>query len=75
MSEKRTCQIAVRITPDTKKILEEEAKKLDWSITQLANKILTEWTKNEVTNGNGAINFIIHNNKVINIKGEKNELN
>ena len=69
MNEKRTTQIAVRITPETKEILEKEAAKLKWSVAKLANEILTEWTKKEAKDGEGAINFIIHNNKNINING------
>lgn len=69
MSEKRTEQIAVRITPETKKILQEEAKKLEWSTAKLAEKILSEWTK-ESANNNGAISFIIQNNNTININKE-----
>ena len=68
MSEKRTEQIAVRITAETKKILQEEAKKLEWSTAKLAEKILSEWTKENHKNG-GALNFIIHNNQNINING------
>lgn len=68
MEEKRTQQIAVRITPETKRILQEEAQKLEWSTAKLAEKILSEWTKEHHQNG-GAINFIIHNNENINIKG------
>lgn len=67
MSEKRTEQIAVRITPETKKILQQEAKRLDWSTAKLAERILSEWTKESKTN-NGAINFIIQNNNTINVK-------
>lgn len=67
MNEKRTEQIAVRITPETKRILQEEAKKLEWTTAKLAEKILSEWTK-KVTDTNGAISFIIQNNNTINIK-------
>ena len=68
MAEKKTAQIAVRITEETKRILQEEAKKLDWSTAKLAEKILSEWTANVKANEKqGAINFIIQNNKNINI--------
>lgn len=69
MNEKRTEQIAVRITPETKRILQSEAKKLEWSTAKLAEKILSEWTKQSKTN-NGAISFIIQNNNTININKE-----
>lgn len=69
MSEKRTEQIAVRITPETKRVLQEEAQKLEWSTAKLAEKILSEWTKQSKTN-NGAISFIIQNNNTININKE-----
>ena len=68
MGEKRTEQIAVRITPETKKILQEEAQKLEWTTAKLAERILSEWTKNNHQNG-GAISFVIHNNQNINING------
>lgn len=70
MNEKRTEQIAVRITAETKRILQEEAKKLEWTTAKLAEKILSEWTKqtNAKENG-GAISFIIQNNQNINING------
>ena len=69
--EKRTEQIAVRITAETKRILQEEAQKLEWSTAKLAEKILSEWTKNAKENKNAAINFIIQNNQNINIGGIK----
>ena len=68
MNEKKTEQIAVRITAETKKILQEEAKKLEWSTAKLAEKILSEWTKQTKTNG-GAVSFVIQNNQSINIFG------
>lgn len=59
MKEKRTEQIGVRITPETKRILENEANKLDWSIAKLAEKILKEWTINaEERKGKGVLEFI-----------------
>lgn len=60
MSEKRTEQIAVRITPETKKSLAEEAEKLEWTVSKLAERILSDWTKNKNRNG-GAITFIQNN--------------
>lgn len=72
MGSKRTEQIAVRITPETKKILQEEAKKLDWSPSKLVEKILVSWTENRAQNG-GAINFVIHQNSTININNGGNE--
>ena len=68
MNEKRTEQIAVRITAETKRILQEEAQKLEWSTAKLAEKILSEWTQKS-KNNDGAISFIIQNNNTINIKG------
>lgn len=69
MNPKRTKQIAVRITPETYEILEKEAQKLKWSIAQIANEILSQWTEQKDENG-GAINFIITNNQNINIGGK-----
>ncbi len=68
--EKRTEQIAVRITPETKERLRVEAEKLDWTIAKLVERILREWTE-DTTNGKGqgAINFIIHQNENIKIGG------
>ena len=72
MSEKRTKQIAVRITPETYQILEKEAEKLKWSIAKIANEILTQWTEEKEENG-GAIKFIIENNQNININRGNSE--
>ena len=66
MDDKRTDQLNIRITSELTKILTEEAKKLDWSKTKLAEKILMDWAKNRKENG-GAIQFIIQNNQNINI--------
>lgn len=68
MGEKRTEQLNIRVTPELIEILTEEAKKLDWPKTKLAEKILMDWTKNRHKNG-GAFNFIIHNNQNITING------
>lgn len=68
MSEKRTEQIAVRITSETKRILQEEAQKLEWTTSKLAERILSDWTKNRKNNG-GSINFIIEKNQIINVNG------
>lgn len=69
MNQKRTKQIAVRITEETDTILQTEADKLEWSKAKLAEKILSEWTKEVHNNRTGAIQFIIHNNNAINIGG------
>lgn len=68
MPEKRTEQIAVRITPDTKRILQTEAQKLDWTVSKLAERILREWTEGAKQDSAGAIQFIISHNENINIK-------
>lgn len=46
MDQKRTKQIAVRITEEVDKALEAEAKKHRWTKAALANMILEEWTSN-----------------------------
>lgn len=66
MTEKRTEQIAVRITAETKKTLQEEAQKLDWTVSKLAERILREWTEGTKKNGSSAIQFIIGHNENIN---------
>lgn len=40
---KRTEQLNIRVTPEMKQALQEEAAKLDWTATKLAEKILKEW--------------------------------
>lgn len=67
--EKKTELIGIRITPTTKKILEKEAEKLEWTISKLAEKILREWTDEAKENKTGSINFIIGENGNINIGG------
>ena len=66
MTGKRTEQIAVRITQETKSILTTEAQKLDWSVAKLAERILREWTET-AKNGKGSINFVINHNETIHI--------
>ena len=39
---KRTEQINVKITPETKKALQELAKKKDWTVAHTANRLLEE---------------------------------
>ena len=68
MNDKRTKQLNIRITPELEQILTDEAEKLEWKKTKLAEKILMEWANNRHTNG-GAINLIIHRNQNINING------
>lgn len=67
MSEKRTAQIAVRITPETKKILQQEADKLDWTVSKLAERILREWTTEAKERKSGSVQFIIQHNENINL--------
>ncbi len=68
MDDKRIDQLNIRVTPELTQILTEEAKKLDWSKTKLAEKILMDWAKKRHENG-GAINFVVHSNQNINING------
>lgn len=42
---KRTEQINVKVTPETKKALERLAKEKDWTIAHTANRILEEALK------------------------------
>lgn len=70
MEEKRTDQLNIRVTPELTKILTEEAQKLSWTKTKLAEKILTDWANKRQGNG-GAFSFIIQNNQNININGGK----
>lgn len=66
MKEKRTEQLNIRVTKELNDALTEEAEKLDWAKTKLAEKILSDWIKERNKNG-GAISFIINKNETINI--------
>ena len=68
MDDKRIDQLNIRVTPELTQILTEEAKKLDWSKTKLAEKILMDGAKKRHENG-GAINFVVYSNQNINING------
>ena len=70
MSDKRTAQIAVRMTEETKNILDEEAKRLKWSTAKLANEILEKWTR-EAKNDSTKINAFINIEKNENIYIQK----
>lgn len=52
-NSKRTEQLNIRVSAEMKRILQDEAKKLDWAPTKLAEKILGEWatraSKNQAT--------------------------
>lgn len=65
---KKTEYISLRLTADTKDILQQEANKLDWTVSKLAERILREWTEGAKKNSAGAIQFIISHNENINIK-------
>lgn len=47
MKEKKTEVITYRTTPTIKERLAEEAEKRGWSISQLSERIIEEYTKNE----------------------------
>jgi len=66
MKEKKSEVITVRVTPTTKRKIEAEAEKREWSASKLAEKILSSWVEQEEKQN---INFIIQNNKNINING------
>lgn len=61
MAEKRTEQIAVRITLETKQTLQEEARKLDWTVSKLVERILREWTEGAKDGSTGSIKYIGQN--------------
>lgn len=67
MGEKRTEQLNVRVTQETKRTLQNEAAKLDWTATKLAEKILREWTQGARENRTSSMQFIISHNETINI--------
>lgn len=69
MEEKKNEVITLRTTEKTKKILQEEAKKIGWTTGKLAEKIISDWTSKTDKTG-GSISFIIQNNEIININGE-----
>lgn len=70
MNEKKTEVITIRTSPTTRKKLEKEALQRGWTISTLAERILTAYTeepKKEIP-----INFIGNTIAQINI-GEKND--
>lgn len=66
MEEKKNEVITFRTTEKTKKILQEEARKIGWTTAKLAEKIISEWTIKRKETG-GSISFIIEHNETINI--------
>lgn len=44
-SEKKTEVLTIRLSQTTKKTIEEEAAKREWTPSKLAEKILTTWTE------------------------------
>ncbi len=69
MEEKKNEVITFRTTEKTKKILQEEAKKVGWTTGKLAEKIISDWISKTNKTG-GSISFIIQNNETININGK-----
>lgn len=70
MNEKKTAVITIRTSPTTREKLEKEALQRGWTISTLAERILTAYTeepKKEIP-----INFIGNTIGQINI-GEKND--
>ncbi len=55
---KRTEQLNIRVTAEIKNILQEQAKKLDWAPTKLAEKILGEWTNKAKNNQANVFEFV-----------------
>lgn len=50
MTDKKTDQLNIRVTPEMKQALTNEGQKLDWAPTKLAEKILSKWL-NEAKEG------------------------
>lgn len=70
MKDKKTEIITLRTTEHTKKKLEEEAQKRGWSLSQLAEKILTTYTE-DIENQSKQINFIGNTISKVNIDWQK----
>ena len=47
MKEKKTEVITVRIPPKTKAALEAEAQRREWTISKMAEKVLTLWAEQQ----------------------------
>lgn len=66
MGSKRTAQINVKLTPESKEYLEQQARKLKWTLSTLTEQILQDWI-NENKEGNKTIyNFINMDNRYSN---------
>ncbi len=49
-NDKKTEVITIRTSRKTKTALEMEAKEKEWTISKLAEKILSEWAKEKLEN-------------------------
>ena len=47
MKEKKTEVITVRIPPKTKAALEQEAQRREWTVSKMAEKVLTQWAEEQ----------------------------
>lgn len=63
--EKKTEVLTIRIPQSTKKIIEEEASKREWTPSKLAEKILTTWTESHDKN---SIEITFLKNNISNIQ-------
>ena len=61
--EKKTEVLTIRLPASTKKAIEAEAERQEWSPSKVAEKILSTWAESK----NHSINVIVHNNETINI--------
>ena len=65
MKEKKTEVITFRTTPEIKRILEDEAETKGWSLSQITEKIITQYISEKQKPNQ--INFISNNIKTVTI--------
>ena len=51
MKEKKAETLTVRLTPQTKRLLEAEAERREWTLSKLAEKILSAWVEQRTDGG------------------------
>ena len=67
MKEKKTEVLTIRIPASTKDAIQREAEKREWSISKMAEKILSVWAQNQSVAKSDDNSINIHENTIQNI--------
>ena len=67
MIEKKTEVLTIRISKNTKSLIEKEANKREWTTSKMAEKILNAWAIQQSDKSVPEINVDIHESTIHNV--------